>query len=64
LLLFVSLLHYSLQDFTMPFEGGNKSKGFCFIEYENPESAHQALTQMGGFQFAGRAIKVRANKDA
>jgi len=48
----------------MPFEGGNKSKGFCFIEYENPESAHQALTQMGGFQFAGRAIKVRANKDA
>jgi len=48
----------------MPFEGGNKSKGFCFIEYENPESAHQALTQMGGFQFAGRAIKVGPPKDS
>ena len=41
----------------MPKEG-NRSKGFCFVEYATPESANMAITTMPGFNLKGRAIKV------
>lgn len=31
-----------------------KHKGFCFIEYTNPDSASAAIATMDGFQLAGR----------
>lgn len=36
----------------------NRSKGFCFVDFAQPESAAMALQTMNGFQLAGRAIKV------
>lgn len=41
----------------MPKEG-NRSKGFCFLEYSTPESADMAIKTMQGFQLKGRTIKV------
>lgn len=35
-----------------------RSKGYGFIEYCNPESAKRAMEQMNGFELAGRPIKV------
>ena len=41
-----------------------RSKGFCFIEYEDPASA-EACMVMNGFELAGRKIKVgRPNQGA
>ncbi|EEA07878.1 RNA recognition motif. family protein [Cryptosporidium muris RN66] len=41
----------------MPREG-NRSKGFCFIEYTTQESAEMALATMNRFVLKGRPIKV------
>eukprot|EP00915_Cephaloidophora_sp_WS-2016_P001957 GHVH01002650.1.p1 GENE.GHVH01002650.1~~GHVH01002650.1.p1 ORF type:complete len:527 (+),score=58.16 GHVH01002650.1:73-1581(+) len=41
----------------MPKEG-NRSKGYCFIEYKNAESAEMALQTMQNFVLKGRVIKV------
>lgn len=41
----------------MPRESG-RSKGFCFVEYANPESADAALATMTNFVLRGRTIKV------
>eukprot|EP01041_Mallomonas_annulata_P002994 gene2994-5870_t len=38
--------------------GSNRSKGFCFIEFDNPSSAEAAVLTMNGFELAGRKIKV------
>lgn len=49
----------TITDVTMSHEPATgKSKGFCFIEYDNAASATQALTSMNGFELAGRPIKV------
>lgn len=34
-----------------------RSKGFCFIEYDDPASAEASMV-MNGFELAGRKIKV------
>ncbi|KAH8740442.1 Ro ribonucleoprotein-binding protein 1 [Cryptosporidium ryanae] len=41
----------------MPREG-NRSKGFCFIEYTTQESAEMALATMNRFVLKGRPIRV------
>eukprot|EP00922_Rhytidocystis_sp_ex-Travisia-forbesii_P061053 GHVS01090546.1.p1 GENE.GHVS01090546.1~~GHVS01090546.1.p1 ORF type:complete len:589 (+),score=135.07 GHVS01090546.1:419-2185(+) len=41
----------------MPKEG-NRSKGFCFLEFSTAESADMAIKTMQGFQLKGRTIKV------
>lgn len=41
----------------MPREG-NRSKGFCFIEYTSQESAEMALATMNRFVLKGRPIRV------
>eukprot|EP00923_Selenidium_pygospionis_P051687 GHVN01089638.1.p2 GENE.GHVN01089638.1~~GHVN01089638.1.p2 ORF type:complete len:531 (+),score=55.99 GHVN01089638.1:4403-5995(+) len=41
----------------MPKEG-NRSKGFCFVEYATPEAAEMVLTTLQGFELKGRPIKV------
>lgn len=72
--IYVGSLHYDLTepeirrvfesfgtvtDVTMSHEPATgKSKGFCFIEYDNAASANQALASMNGFELAGRPIKV------
>lgn len=72
--IYVGSLHYDLAEHdirgvfeafgkitevTMSYEPATgKSKGYCFIEYENPASAAQALQAMNGFELAGRQIKV------
>jgi len=35
-----------------------RSKGFCFIEFEEPDAAKQALQTMNGFELGGRKLKV------
>lgn len=35
-----------------------RSKGYCFIQYREPDSAKRAMEQMNGFELAGRPIKV------
>jgi RNA-binding protein 39 len=35
-----------------------RSRGFAFIQYQNPEDAKQALEKMNGFELAGRNLKV------
>eukprot|EP00003_Mantamonas_plastica_P000946 TRINITY_DN10715_c0_g1_i4.p1 TRINITY_DN10715_c0_g1~~TRINITY_DN10715_c0_g1_i4.p1 ORF type:complete len:215 (-),score=66.90 TRINITY_DN10715_c0_g1_i4:128-772(-) len=35
-----------------------KSKGFCFLEFADPEIAYNVQVAMQGFQLAGREIKV------
>jgi len=43
----------------MPREPGTmRSKGFCFIEYDNPDSAKAALSTMNGFELHNRRLKV------
>lgn len=43
----------------MPREAGlNRSKGFCFVEYDSKQSADVALSTMNGIMLAGRPIKV------
>lgn len=40
-----------------------KSRGFGFVEFEDPASAQEALAQMNGMDVDGRAIRVdRANR--
>ncbi|KAJ9477003.1 putative Polyadenylate-binding protein, cytoplasmic and nuclear (putative), partial [Pseudozyma hubeiensis] len=72
--LYVGSLHFSLTDENVkkvfePFgeieyvdlhrePGTGKSKGFCFIQFKEPEDAKKALEQMNGFDLAGRAIRV------
>eukprot|EP01068_Selenidium_serpulae_P009353 Selendium_serpulae@DN5208_c0_g1_i2.p1 len=41
----------------MPKEG-NRSKGFCFVEYTSPEAAEMVLNLLQGFDLKGRPIKV------
>ncbi|KAF8817938.1 Rna recognition motif-containing protein, partial [Cardiosporidium cionae] len=41
----------------MPKEG-DRSKGFCFVEFSTPESAEMSLSAMQGFLLKGRSIKV------
>lgn len=41
----------------MPKEG-DRSKGFCFVEYASPEAAQMALSTMHNFVLKGRTIKV------
>mmetsp|Transcript_27726 Transcript_27726/g.27953 ORF Transcript_27726/g.27953 Transcript_27726/m.27953 type:complete len:167 (+) Transcript_27726:107-607(+) len=36
--------------------GTTRSKGFCFIEYDNPQSAEAAIATMNGFELAGRKV--------
>ena len=36
-----------------------RSKGYCFIQFRDPDSAKRAMEQMNGFELAGRPIKVR-----
>ncbi len=38
-------------------DGTGRSKGFCFVEFQDAASAQAALT-MDGFELAGRRIKV------
>ena len=35
-----------------------RSKGYCFIQFRDPDSAKRAMEQMNGFELAGRPIKV------
>lgn len=39
----------------MPRENG-RSKGFCFVEYQTPEQANNALVAMNGFILGGRHV--------
>lgn len=36
----------------------NHSKGYCFIEFDEPAAAEAAITAMDGFELGGRKIKV------
>lgn len=47
----------SIVNIDMPREG-NRSKGFCFIEYASQESAEMALATMNRFVLKGRPIRV------
>lgn len=38
-----------------------RSKGYCFIQFRDPDSAKRAMEQMNGFELAGRPIKVCAH---
>ncbi|KAK2953454.1 putative Cytotoxic granule associated RNA binding protein TIA1 [Blattamonas nauphoetae] len=38
--------------------GSNRSKGYCFVDFVHPESAHAAIEEMNGFFFSGRQLKV------
>lgn len=40
-----------------------KSRGFGFVEYETPEAAKEAISQLNGTQIVGRAIVVTMAKD-
>lgn len=42
----------------MPKEGPNKHKGYCFVDYLNPEHAMVALATMDGYNLGGRPLKV------
>jgi len=35
-----------------------KSKGYCFVQYKQPDDAKMALEQMEGFELAGRQLRV------
>lgn len=39
-----------------------RHKGYCFIEYDNPESAKMALDTMAGFSLAGSSSCIRTSK--
>ncbi|KAG5357376.1 RNA-binding protein [Yarrowia sp. C11] len=39
-------------------EKTGKSKGYCFIQYVNPDDAKTALEEMNGFELAGRKLRV------
>lgn len=39
-------------------EKTGKSKGYCFIQYVNPDDAKTALEKMNGFELAGRKLRV------
>uniref|UniRef100_A0A7S2TJH3 RRM domain-containing protein n=2 Tax=Lotharella oceanica TaxID=641309 RepID=A0A7S2TJH3_9EUKA len=72
--IYVGSIHYSLgeEDIKLPFStfgkinridmprepGTMRSKGFCFIEFDDPDSAKQALQTMNGFELGGRKLKV------
>ncbi|KAJ1606350.1 Ro ribonucleoprotein-binding protein 1 [Cryptosporidium canis] len=47
----------SIINIDMPREG-NRSKGFCFVEYTSQESAEMALATMNRFVLKGRPIRV------
>jgi len=66
--IYVGSLHYDLTEehvrqafsafgtitkIDMPKENG-RSKGFCFIEFTDPNAAEMALKSMNGFTLAGR----------
>jgi RNA recognition motif-containing protein len=34
-------------------------QGFCFVEFDSPDTANRALAVMDGIEVAGRAIRVR-----
>ena len=36
-----------------------RSKGFAFVEMPNDDEANQAIEQLNGFEFQGRAIVVK-----
>ncbi|KAJ8325923.1 hypothetical protein QVD99_004088 [Batrachochytrium dendrobatidis] len=36
----------------------NRHKGFCFLEYDVPDSAHYAIERMNGLDMGGRALRV------
>jgi hypothetical protein len=71
--IYVGSLHYSLRetDITALFsafgpvvkcdmsfdQALGRSKGFCFVEFQDPQTAQAAMT-MDGFELAGRKIKV------
>eukprot|EP01083_Nonionella_stella_P240058 839518_1 len=42
----------------MPLEFPGRSKGFCFIEFEDGDDAERAIETMNGFTLHGRQIKV------
>jgi len=71
--IYVGSLHFSLteEDIKLPFlqfgniktitlgkEPSGKSKGYCFIEYESPDSASNAIANMQNHIMGGRVIKV------
>ncbi|CAM9433559.1 unnamed protein product, partial [Phaeothamnion confervicola] len=76
----VGSLHYALQEADIravfsPFgtikkvsmtidQATGRHKGFCFLEFETPESAETALTSMNGFELAGRQITVGRPHDS
>jgi len=40
-----------------------KSKGFGFVEYDNEESAQQAIEEMNGAEVMGRRLKVNKARE-
>ncbi|KAJ3429416.1 poly(u)-binding-splicing factor puf60-b-related [Anaeramoeba flamelloides] len=43
----------------MPYDHqNNRHKGFCFIEFTNPNSVNLAFEKMAGYQLAGREFKL------
>jgi len=40
-----------------------KSRGFGFVEFETPEAAQEAISQLNGTQLLGRAIVVTQARD-
>jgi len=47
----------NIREIDMSLEPGtNRSKGFCFITYDNPASAEAALA-LNGMEVAGRKVK-------
>ena len=36
----------------------NRSRGYGFVQYRDPESARRAKEQLNGFELAGKPIKV------
>jgi RNA-binding protein 39 len=76
--LYVGNIHFSLTEDDIrqifetfgPLEAANltrdengRSRGYGFVQYENAESAKEALEKMQGFELAGRAIRVGLGND-
>ncbi|KAJ3451362.1 poly(u)-binding-splicing factor puf60-b-related [Anaeramoeba flamelloides] len=48
-----------ISNLTMPFDHVNqRHKGFCFVEFTNPNSVNIAFEKMSGYQLAGRELKL------
>lgn len=41
-------------------ENNNRPRGYCFVQFENPQHAADAIASMHGFELCGRKLRVNA----